>query len=194
MPYQFGYGNSAAGFELTMDSNVPEFQRLKAAADTPDPALAKSIELMKQGKYAEAQAAAKEQKPNNALGEFRGNTQLSVTPVINRADLTVGNFHGAFAAAPLAGGGTILYLPEAQSGGGSEGDPMTYVLLGPWGQATAAKLDADATRVSIKAALSPSAPRLSVQTVMVGLHCSRELAQKVIQTVDWPILPGLSGH
>jgi hypothetical protein len=194
-PYQFGFGNSAVGFDLTMDSQVPEFQRLKAAADAPDPGMSIVMELMKQGKYAEAQAAAKEHKPNNALGEFRGNTQVVVTPAINRADMTVVNFHGAFAAAPLTGGGTVLYLPEAQpGGGGSAGDPMTYVLLGPWGQAGAAKLDADATRVSVKATMSPSAPRLSVQTVLVGFHCSRELAQKAIQTVDWPVLRGLIGH
>lgn len=198
MPYQFGFGVFAAGFELTMDPGVAEFQRLKAAADAPDPGLARVMELMKQGRYAEAQAAAnlaKADKPNNALAEFRGNTQVMATPAINRAEVTVVNFHGAFAAAPLAGGGTVLYLPEAQpGGGGSGGEPMTYVLLGPWGQASAERLDADATTVSVKATMSPSAPRLSVQTVVVGFHCSRELARKAIQTVDWPLLRGLIGH
>jgi hypothetical protein len=195
MPYQLGFGMFAVGFELTMDSHAPEFQRLKAAADAPDPGLLRVMELMKQGKYAEAQAAAKEVKPNNALGEFRGNTQVVTTPMINRAEVTVVNFHGAFAAAPLAGGGTVLYLPEAQpGGGGSEGDPMTYVLLGPWGQPSAARLDADATRVSVKATMSPSSPRLSVQTVVVGFHCSGELARRAIQTVDWSVLRGLIGH
>jgi len=195
MPYQFGFGDVAVGFELMMDSQAPEFQRLKAAADAPDPGLSKVMELMKQGKYAEAQAAAKEQKPNNALGEFRGNTQVVVTPAINAAEMAVVNFHGAFAAAPLAGGGTVLYVPEAQPrSGGSEGDPMTYVLLGPWGQASAARLDADATKVSVKATIRPTAPRLSVQTVVVSFHCSRELARKAIQTVDWSALRGLIGH
>jgi hypothetical protein len=198
MPYRFGFGDSAAGFELAMDSGAPEFQRLKAAADAPDPGLAHVMELMKQGKYAEAQAAANltnANRPNNALGEFRGNTRLVVTPVINQADLSIVNFHGAFAAAPLAGGGTVLYLPEAQpAGGGSSGEPMTYVLLGPWAQPGAARLDADGTRVSARATLSPSAPRLSVQTVVIGFHCSRELAQKAIQTVDWSVLRGMIGH
>jgi len=194
-PYQFGFGNYAAGFELTMDSGNPEFQRLKAEADAPDPGLTKVMELMKQGKYAEAQAATKENKPGNALGEFRGNTQVTVTPVINRAEITAVNFHGAFVAAPLAGGGTILYIPEAQpSSGGSEGDPMTYVVLGPWTQPSAARLDADATKVSVKATMNPAAPRLSVQTVVVGFHCSRDLAQKAIQTVDWAVLRALIGQ
>ena len=195
MPYQFGFGNFAAGFELTMDSQAPEFQRLKAAADAPDPGQTKVPELMKQGKYAEAQGAATAVTPNHALIEFKGNTQVVVAPVIKTAGITAVNFHGAFAAAPLAGGGTVLYLPEAQSGGGgSEGDPITYVLLGPWGQPSAARLDADETRVSVKATMNPSSPRLSVQTVVVGFHCSRELAQKAIQTVDWTALRGLIGH
>jgi len=194
-PYEFGFGNSAVGFELTMDSATPEYQRLKAAADTPDPALTRAIQLMQQGKYAEAEAASKERKPNNSLGEFQGNTQVVVTPGINRAEFTAVNFHGAFAATPLAGGGTVLYLPEAQAGsGGAAGDPMTYVLLGPWGQASAARLDADSSKVSVRAAVSPSAPRLSVQTIVVGFRCSRELAQKAIQTVDWGALRGLIGH
>ena len=195
MPYQFGFGILAVGFELTMGSEAPEFQRLKAAADAPDPGLSRVMELRKQGKYGEAQAAAKEHKPNNALGEFRGNTQVVVTPAINRAEMTVVNFHGAFVASPLSGGGTVLYLPEAQpGGGGSEGEPMTYVLLGPWRQASAVRLDADATKVSVNATMSASSPRLSVQTVLVGFHCSRELAEKAIQTVDWPRLRGLIGH
>jgi hypothetical protein len=194
-PYQFGFGDSAVGFELTMDSNAPEFRRLKAAADASDPGLTKLMELMKQGRYAEAQAAAREHKPGNALGEFRGNTQVVATPVINHAEMSLVNFHGAFAAAPLAGGGTVLYLPEAQPlTGGSDGEPVTYVLLGPWGPASAARLDADATRVSVKATISPSAPRLSVQTIVVRIHCSREFAQRAIQTVDWSALRALIGH
>lgn len=185
-PYQFGFAGANLGFQMLMDSKTPEYQRLKFAADVPDPGLAKVMELMKQGKYAEAQAAAKERKPTNASGEFHDNTQFDVSASVNHSGVSVLNFHGAFAASPLPGGGIVLYLPQAQpGGGGSEGDPMTYVLLGPWGQPIASKVDAEATQVSIKAVLNPSAPRLSVQTVVVSFRCSRELAQKAIPTIDW---------
>ena len=86
-------------------------------------------------------------------------------------------------------------LPEAQPGsGGGEGDPSTWVLLGPWGQASAVKLDADASKVSIQAKKNPSGPRLAVQTVVVFLRGSREVAQRVIATTDWAALRALMGH
>jgi len=179
-----------------MSSTAPEYQRLKAAADTPDPGRSKVMDLMKQGKYAEAQAAQKELKPNNSFGELRDNTQVDVGASVNNSGISVLNFHGAYAASPLPGGGTVLYLPEAQPGsGGSEGNAMTYVLLGPWGAPSVAKVDAAATQVSVKAAMNPSAPRLSVQTAVISFRCSRELARKAIQTIDWSVLRTLiAGH
>jgi hypothetical protein len=174
---------------LVMSSSDPEYQRLKAAADAPDPGMMKVMELMKQGKYAEAQAAQKELKPNNAFADFKLNTQIDVSASVNTPGINALNFHGAFDATPLPGGGTVIYLPAAQPPtGGAEGEIVTMVLLGQWGQASVAKGEEDTTRVSIKAAMNPSAARLSTQTVVLTFRCSRELAKKAIQTIDWSAL------
>jgi hypothetical protein len=39
--------------------------------------------------------------------------------------------------------------------------------------------------------MNPSAPRLSTQTVVLTFRCSRELALKATQTIDWSILRAL---
>ena len=177
---------------MQMDSGSPQYQQLKASADQPDPDLVKEMELMKQGKYAEAQALDKARKPNNALGEFRDNTEFTARASINSGGLDVVNFHGSFTATPLPGGGAILYLPAAQPPtGGGEGEPWTFILLGPWGQPTAAHLDGETTRVVVKAQLNPTPARLGAQTVLVRIRSSRELAQKVIQSIDWGPLRAL---
>ncbi len=187
-PFTFGLFT----FQLVMNTSDPEYQRLKAASEAPDPGMTHVMELLKQGKYAEAQAAQKELKPNTAFADFRLNTQMDVSALINSAGISALNFHGAFDATPLPGGGTVLFLPAAQPPtGGAEGEIVTYVLLGPWGQASATKGEADTSKVSIKAAMNPSAPRLFTQTVVMTFRCSRELAQKAIQSIDWSTLRAL---
>jgi hypothetical protein len=182
----------AFALQLVMNSNDPEYQRLKAASEAPDPGMMKVMELMKQGKYAEAQAAQKELKPNNSYADFRNTTQLDMSLYTNSAGTSILNFRGSFEASPLPGGGTVLYLPAAQPpSGGADGDPWTLVFVGPFGQASAAKVEGDETKVSIQATMNPSAPRLSTQTVVVSFRCGRELAQKAIQTIDWSILRAL---
>ena len=177
---------------MQMDPGSPEFQRLKAASDQPDPDLVKEMELIKQGKYAEAQALEKTRKPNNALGDFRDNTEFAASASINSGGLDLVNFHGSFTATPLAGGGTILYLPAAQPPtGGGEGEPWTFVLLGPWSQPTATHLDGETTRVIVKAQLNQAPTRLGVQTVLIRIRSSRELAQNIIQPIDWAALRAL---
>ena len=152
----------------------------------------KEMEFLKQGKYAEAQAIEKTRKPNNSLGDFRDNTEFNATASINSGGLGQVNFHGSFSVSPLPGGGSILYLPAAQPpGGGGEGEPWTYVLLGPWSQPTATHLDGDTTRVQVKAQLNPSPARLRAQTVVVRIRSSRELAEQVIQQIDWSSLRAL---
>jgi hypothetical protein len=182
------------GFTLQMnlDPGTPRYQQLKAAADAPDPAMARVMDLMKQGKYAEAQAAEKDLQPNTALADFRDNTQIGIRASINYASEGLLNFRGAISAIPLSGGGTVLFLPAAQPlSGGADGDATTRVLLGPWGAPLSAASGGGETRVSIKAPLKPSAPRLSTQTVVVMFRCSRPLAQQAIQFIDWSALRAL---
>ena len=194
MPYQFGFAPGGdVSIQLRMDSANVDYQRLQSARQTPDPSFTKMMELIKQGKYAEAQALADQRKPTSSSAAVQDNTQISVQPSLNTLSISVVNLHGSFSSSVLAGGGgVVLFVPEAQPNtGGSEGSATTYVLLGAWGQPNSTALDADSSKVSAKANTSPALSRLSAQTVVVTFRCSRELAQKAIQAVDWNALRGL---
>jgi hypothetical protein len=182
------------GFKLTMavDPNSAQGQQAMAAANTPDPMMTKMMELMKAGKYAEAQELDKQLDAKAKNAPPPPSTRLTVQVSFNSSAREIVNFHGAFSASALPGGGTVLYLPAMQPlGGGSGGDPGVWVLLGPWSQPASTHLDGDTTKVITKAQTNPSAPRLSVQTIAVYLNCDQNLAAKAIQAIDWSQLRAL---
>ncbi|MGP8253545.1 MAG: hypothetical protein ACLQHF_16060 [Terracidiphilus sp.] len=182
------------GFKLTMavNPNSAQGQQAMAAANTPDPLMVKMMELLKAGKYAEAQALQKQLDAKLKSAPPPPSTRFTLQVSINNSGKDLINFHGAFSTQALPGGGTMLYLPAMQGlGGGSGGDPGTWVLLGPWSQPAATHLDGETTRVSTKAQLNPSAPRLSVENIAVYLNCDQNLAAKAIQQVNWSQLRAL---
>jgi hypothetical protein len=182
------------GFKLTMavNPNSAQGQQAMAAANTPDPLMTKMMELMKAGKYAEAQELGKQLDAKLKSAPPPPSTRLTVQVSFNFSAREIVNFHGAFSASALPGGGTVLYLPAMQPlSGGSGGDPGTWVLLGPWSQPTSTHLDGETTKVIVKAQMNPSAPRLSVQTIAVYLNCDQNLAAKAIQAIDWTPLRAL---
>ena len=182
------------GFKLTMamNPNSPQNQQAMAAATTPDPMMVKMMELLKAGKYADAQALQKQLDAKSKDAPAPPSTRMTVQVSINFAARDFINFHGTFGTQALPGGGIVIYLPAMQGlGGGSGGDPGAWVLLGPWSQPAATHLDGETTKVSTKAQMNPSAPRLSVQSIAVYLDCDPNLAAKAIQAIDWSQLRAL---
>ena len=182
------------GFKLTLALNPNSSQGQQAidAANTPDPLMMKMMELMKEGKYAEAQELQKQLDAKSKDAPPPPSTRLTVQVSFNTPAKELINFHGAFSTSALPGGGTVLYLPAMQPlSGGSSGDPGTWVLLGPWSQPASTHLDGDTTKVIAKAQLNPTAPRLSVQNIAVYLNCDQDLAAKAIQAIDWSQLRAL---
>jgi hypothetical protein len=182
------------GFKLTMavNPNSSQGQQAMSAATTPDPLMDQMMQLLKSGKYAEAQALQKQLDAKLKSAQPPPSTRFTVQVSINSPGKDFINFHGAFSTQALAGGGTVLYLPAMQGlGGGSSGDPGTWVLLGPWSQPTATHLDGDTTKVTTKAPLNPAAPRLSVQSISVYINADQAVANKAIQEIDWSQLRAL---
>jgi hypothetical protein len=181
------------GFKLTMAVNPNTAQGQQAmAANTPDPLMDKMIQLLKAGNYAEAQVVQKQLDAKLKSAPAPPSTRLTVQVSFNFSSREFINFHGAFSTSALPGGGTVLYLPAMQGlGGGSGGDPGTWVLLGPWSQPTSTHLDGETTKVATKAQMNPSTPRLSIQNISVYLNCDRDLATKAIAAINWSQLRGL---
>jgi hypothetical protein len=177
---------------MAVDPNSAQGQQAIAAANTPDPLMVKMMELMKEGNYAQAQELQKQLDAAQKNAAAPPSTRLTAQVSFNYPTKEFINFHGAFSASPLPGGGTVLYLPAMQPlSGGSGGDPGTWVLLGPWSQPAAVHLDGETTKVVAKAQVNPAAPRLAVQNIAVYLNCDRDLAAKAIQTIDWSQLRAL---
>jgi hypothetical protein len=182
------------GFKLTMavNPNSAQGQQAMAAANTPDPLMVKMMELLKAGKYAEAQELQKQLDAKQKSAPPPPSSRFTVQVSINFSGREFINFHGAFSTSALSGGGTVLYLPAMQGlGGGSGGDPGTWVLLGSWSQPTATHLDGETTKVTTKAQMNPSAPRLSIQNIAVYFNCDQALATKAIQQINWSQLRAL---
>jgi hypothetical protein len=182
------------GFKLTMavNPNSAQGQQAIAAANTPDPLMMKMMELLKAGKYAEAQDVQKQLDAKQKSAPPPLSTRFTVQVGFNTSVKEFINFHGALSTQALPGGGTVLYLPAMQGlGGGSGGDPGNWVLLGPWSQPTSTHLDGETTKVTTKAQMNPAAPRLSVQTIAVYLNCDQNLATKAIQAINWSQLRAL---
>jgi hypothetical protein len=185
---------SGQGFKLTMamNPNSPRNQQAVAAASTPDPLMVREMDLMKQGKYAEAKEVGEQLEAKMKNAPPPPSTRLSVQVSFNQGAKEFINFHGSFNASPLPGGGTVLYLPAMQPlTGGANGEPGTLVLLGPWSQPAATHLDGDTTKVTTKSQMNPSAPRLSVQCISVYINADQSLAAKAIQQINWSQLRAL---
>jgi hypothetical protein len=180
---------------MAVNPNSARGQQAMAAANTPDPLMMQVMQLMKEGKYAEAQALEKQLDAKLKNAPPPPSTRLTVQVSFNFPAREFINFHGDFSASPLPGGGTVLYLPAMQTlSGGSGGDPGTWVLLGPWSPATATHLDGETTKVTTKAQMNASAPRLSIQNVAVYFNCDHDLAARAIQEINWNQLRGLLGR
>lgn len=182
------------GFKITMavNPNSAQGQQAIAAANTPDPVMMKMMEALKAGNYAQVQELQKQLDAKQKSAAPPPSTRFTVQVSINYPARELINFHGAFNASALPGGGTVLYLPAMQPlSGGSGGDPGTWVLLGPWSQPTSTHLDGETTKVVTKAQMNPSAPRLSVQNIAVYLHCDHDLATTAIQAINWSQLRAL---
>jgi hypothetical protein len=182
------------GFKLTMavDPNSAQGQQALAAANTPDPLMMKMMELLKAGKYAEAQQVQKQLDAKLKDAPPPPSTRFTVQASFNSSAKELINFHGAFSSSTLPGGGTVFYLPAMQPpSGGSGGEPGTWVLLGPWSQPASTHLDSETTKITTKAQINPSAPRLSIQSIAVYLNGDHNLATKAIQTINWSQLRAL---
>jgi len=180
-------GNFAIHLALKTDS--PAYQRYAEAFQKQ---MAKMQEAgAKDGGAGSQQAIA---QMAQTLTAQEDNTKIEISVSINSSAAGVVNYRGNHELAALPGGGSVLFVPAAQSptGGGSDAaQGMTWVLLGAWGVPAAKSLGSDGEHIDVKGGLRPGKPQLAVQNVWVRIRSSRELAQKVIDRIDWNLIRAL---
>ena len=144
----------------------------------------KMMELMKAGKYAEAQELPKTTHAKLKNAPPPPSTRFTVQVSFNSSAREFINFTEPSALRALPGGGTVVFFARhAAIERRLRRRPRTWVLLGPWSQPASTHLDGETTKVTTKAQMNPSAPRLSVQSIAVYLNCDHDLAAKAIQAI-----------
>ena len=119
---------------------------------------------------------------------------VTVRVLINDKSFEIVDFAPPFNSRPLAGGGTVVWIPRAQArtgGGADAGSPATLVLLGAWSGATGKRLEADSEEVRATATLSKARPLLNTQTIFIRIESTEANAELILSRVNWSSLRSL---
>ncbi len=171
-------------FEFRLRPGSDQAKRNEAALE----ALSKKMaEAMKSVEAAKAFSA----EMTEATHVSQGSGNITIAVRINLASLGIANFQGAYTASQIPGVGYSVTAPYVQSRGGGDiggAHETTFVFLGPWSPATGTKTGDGGTNITVKAALSPKAPTLTLQNIEIEIEANQELARKVIGLIDWNAL------
>jgi hypothetical protein len=185
-PYMLA--NAAEGgfsMELALDPGSEASQRMQQAQQQQLEQLGqKMADLVKSGRP-DPKAI---QQMTQSISGLMTNGRIEIAVRINSANAEAVNFKIGHTVKPLAGGGSVVFVPAAQpsSGGGADSaQAMTWVLIGPWGPVGGRNLGDGSEDVSASGGLSKAKPLLSVQNVWVKIQTSQQLAEQVNAKVDW---------
>ena len=179
--------NGAFYLEFTLDQHSPLFQRY----DQPVQAAMKKLgDAMKSMNAADLTAA------QNALQEATKveveHTSIRISVSINSGSVGVSSFKGGHTVTTLPGVGFAVSAPfvQAPTGGDiSAAQPVTYVFIGPFTPPPSTGPSTGDEDFQVKGSLSSTAARLlSVQNICIRIQTGADLAQQIIQSIDWSAL------
>jgi hypothetical protein len=172
---------------LTLDKNSPIYQHYDSQTQA---AMQQMSDQMKAGVASVTKSATDALR--DASKEQQEHTTLHIGIAINAASTGIAIFKGGHTVTQLPTGGFMVSAPYVQppGGGGEDGaQRVTYVFLGSF-TPPAAAASSGPENVQVKATLN-SARLLSVQTIRIRIQCGTDLAQQVIQLIDWSALQNL---
>jgi hypothetical protein len=118
-------------------------------------------------------------------------TTFSLKTLINQAETEVVNFSRKHTVTQLPGIGTEVYLDDAQPPtGGSEGAPVTWVLVGSWLPPVFEPLG-DHEKAVFRGGLNPAKPLMSAQNYYLVIYSTRQQSEKIIKLIDWALIRAL---
>jgi hypothetical protein len=142
-----------------------------------------------------AEAEAAQKSLSEATKAEAEHTTIRISVSINSGGVGITSFKGGHTVTTLPTGGFAVSAPyvQAPTGGDvSAAQRVTYVFLGPFVAPAAAGPGTGGENIQVKSTLS-SAPAklLSVQNICIRIQTGTELAQQVIQLIDWSALKKL---
>lgn len=172
---------ASAGLDFYLDRSSPVYQHNQQVLEDA------SAKMKAQLNGANAmsnpqlmQNMAKQIADNSLPTTFRLNT------LINEPQTEVVNFSTKHIVTQIPGVGTEISFDDAQPPtGGSDGAPVTWVLVGSWQPPVFEPLGDGSEKAVFHGGLNAAKPLLSAQNYSLAIYATREQAEKVIGLVDW---------
>ncbi|HWG19828.1 MAG TPA: hypothetical protein VG225_04795 [Terracidiphilus sp.] len=177
--------------QLDIDKSSPAFQQYDQPLQAAMQKFGAALKQMNAAEMTSAQNAM-----HDAAKAEEEHTTIAISVVINSSAVDIPNFKGGHTVTRLSSGGFAVSAPNVQpptGGDESAAQRVIYVFLGPFTPpAPAGPTTGDETIHVRGGPLSAaSAKLLSVQNVVLRIQTGTELAQQVIQSIDWTALDNL---
>ncbi|MGA3212068.1 MAG: hypothetical protein ABSD20_12250 [Terriglobales bacterium] len=177
---------TSAGLDFYLDRSSPVYQHNQQVLDDA----AAQMKAQLNG----ANAMSNPQLMQNMARQIADNTlptAFHLNTLINIPQTEVIDFSKKHTVTQLPGIGTEIYFDDAQPPtGGSEGAPVTWVLVGSWLPPVFEPLG-DHEKAVFRGGLNPAKPLMSAQNYYLVIYATRPQAEKVIGLVDWAPLRAL---
>lgn len=182
--------NGAFYLEFTLDQNSPLFQQYDQPVQAGMKKLGDAMKSMNAADMTAAQNAL--QDATKAEVEH---TSARISVSINSGSVGVSSFKGGHTVTTLPGVGFAVSAPfvQAPTGGDiSAAQRVTYVFLGPFTPPPSSGPSTGDEDFQVKGSLSSATARLlSVQNICIRIQTGSDLAQQIIQVIDWSALQKL---
>jgi hypothetical protein len=174
-PYEAG-----ASVSFYLDKSSPVYQHNQQVLDD---AGAKMKSQMSGG------GAANPQFMQQMAAQIAANTlptTFYLKTLMNLPKMEVVNFSRKHTVTQLPGVGTEIEFDDAQPPtGGSEGAPVTWVLVGSWLPPVFEPLGDGGEKAVFRGGLNPNKPLMSAQNYYLVIYSTHQQAAKVIENIDW---------
>ncbi len=182
--------NGAFYLQFTLDQSSPVFLQYDQTVQVETKKLGEALKSMNAADMAAAQNAL--QGATKAEVEH---TSILITVSINSGSEEVKTFKGGHAVTILPGVGFAVSAPfvQAQTGGDiSAAQRVTYVFLGSFTPPPSSRPSTGDEDFQVKGSLRSATTRLlSVQNICIRIQTGSDLAQQIIQFIDWSALQKL---
>ena len=182
--------NGAFYLEFTLDQNSPVFQQYDQTVQAEMKKLGGALKSMNAANMTAAQNAL--QDATKAEVEH---TSIRISFSINSGSVGVSSFKGGHTVTTQPGVGFAVSAPfvQAPTGGDiSAAQRVTYVFLGPFTPPPSTGPSTGDEDFQVKGRLSSTTARLlSVQNICIRIQTGTDLAQQIIQFIDWSALQKL---
>jgi len=182
--------NGAFYMQFTLGQNSPVFQQYDQTVQAVTKKFGEALKSMNAASMSAAQNAL--QDATKAEAEH---TSIRIDVSINSASVGVSSFKGGHTVTTLPGVGFAVSAPFVQAPTGGDigaAQRVTYVFLGPFTPPPSTWPSTGDEDLQVKGSLSSATAKLlSVQNICVRIQTGTDLAQQIIQFIDWSALEKL---